>query len=167
MLEQLTTIMEDILTTILKDTFSLTQFKTRVRLLKASLLKAFFGGENEDLPPYPHDLNWLKTLPENFYQKFTKDNVYQILSTLEQEVAKLPILTIYLTFETDAATLSSIGTYARKMFGSNLMLDCKFDPNLIAGAALVWRGVYKDYSLRAKIESKKGEILQNFKAFFR
>lgn len=158
---------QEIITTILADTFSLTQFKTRVRLLKASLLKAFFGGENEGLAPYPHDLNWLKALPDSFYQKFTKDNMYQIFTTIEQEVAKLPVLTIYLTFETDNATISSIGTFARKMFGPTIMLDLKFDPNLIAGTALAWKGVYKDYSLRAKIESNKDEILQNFKKFLR
>lgn len=159
--------MNDILTAILNDTFSITQYKTRVRLLKSNLLKTFFGGENETSFPSPQELNWLKSLPENFYQKFNKDNVYQILSDLDKEIAKLPILTILLTFEPDEVTFSSLGMFARKIFGPSLMLDIKLDPRLIAGAALIWNGVYRDYSLRAKIEEKKVEISQSFKKFLR
>lgn len=159
--------MNDILTTILNDTFSLTQYKTRVRLLKSNLLKTFFGGENETTLPSPQELQWLKALPENFYQKFNKDNVYQIFSDLDKEIAKLSTLTICLTFEPDDATLSNLGAFARKMFGHLLILDIKLDPRLIAGAALIWKGVYKDYSLRAKIEEKKSEISQSFKKFLR
>lgn len=157
--------MNDILNIILKDTFSLTLFKHRVKLLKSNLLKTFFGGES--VPPTPSDLNWLKSLPMSFYQNFNKDNVYQIFSELDQNCTKLPTLTIYLTFEPDETTIASIGTFARNTFGLPLMLDIKYDPRLITGAALSWKGVYKDYSLRAKIEERKGEILQNFKKFLR
>lgn len=159
--------MNDIITTILKDTFSLTQYKTRVRLLKSNLLKTFFGNENETALAYPQELAWLKTIPPNFYQNFNKDNVYQIFSNMDQEIAKLPTLTILLTFEPDDATLSNLGTFARKLFGPYLMLDIRLDSRLIAGTALIWKGVYRDYSLRAKIEERKVEILQGFKKFLR
>lgn len=157
---------QEILTTILKDTFSLSQFKTRVRLLKANLLKTFFGGETATESP-SQDLNWLKSLPPYLYQQFNKDNVYDLFSELEQASSKLPILTMYLAFEPDDITVSNLGTFARKTFGLSLMLDIKFDPNLIAGTAFVWKGVYRDYSLKAKIENMKGEISQGFKRFLR
>ena len=41
------------------------------------------------------------------------------------------------------------------------------DPRLIAGAALVWKGVYRDYSLRAKLEQKRQELLEEFRKFLR
>lgn len=159
--------MNDFLPIILKDIFSLNQYKTRVRLLKSNLLKTFFGGENEISLSLPQELNWLKSLPEDFYQKFNKDNVYQIFSNLDKEIAKLPTLTILLTFEPDDTILSNLGTFARNMFGLPLMLDIKFDPRLIAGAVLIWKGVYRDYSLRAKIEEKKVVISESFKKFLR
>ncbi len=159
---------QPILDIILKDTYSLSQLKHRLRILKSNLLKTFFGGESQDLSLATQDLNWLKSLPESFYQKFTKDNIYQILSDLEKEIPNLPTLTVYLTFEPDDATLAQLGSVARKTFSSpSLVLDIKLDLNLIAGAALVWKGVYKDYSLRAKIESKKLEIFEGFKKFLR
>lgn len=163
--------MDNVLTIILKDTYSLTQFKHRVRILKANLLKTFFSGEAGHTPEMsiaPQDLNWLKSLPLDFYQKFTQENVYKIFSDLDDQAARLPILTMYLTFEPDEASLSQLGSFTRKQFNlPPLLLDIKFDPNLIAGAVLVWKGVYKDYSLRLKIESKKSEIWEGFRRFLR
>lgn len=161
--------MDEILTIILKDTYSLSQLKHRLRILKSNLLKTFFGGEsNQALSLTAQDLNWLRNLPESFYQKFTKDNIYQILSDLEKGIPNLPTLTMYLTFEPDDATLGQLGSVTRKTFSSpSLILDIKLDLNLIAGVALVWKGVYKDYSLRSKIESRKAEIFEGFKKFLR
>ncbi|OGE64836.1 hypothetical protein A3I48_04475 [Candidatus Daviesbacteria bacterium RIFCSPLOWO2_02_FULL_36_7] len=157
--------MNDILSIILKDTYSLSQLKHRLRILKSSLLKAFFGGEN--LTFSPTQLSWLKSLPTEFYQKFNKDNVYQIFTEIEKEISKLKTLTIYLTFEPDELTLTQLGAYVRTNFGPNFLLDIKLKPDLIAGPALVWKGIYKDYSLKAKLEARKAEILQEFKKFLR
>ncbi|MBI4035410.1 F0F1 ATP synthase subunit delta [Candidatus Daviesbacteria bacterium] len=158
--------MNEILTIILKDTYSLSQLKHRLRILKTSLLKAFFGSK-EEISFSPDELSWLKSLPDNFYQKFSKDNIYQIFTEFEQEISKLQTLTIHLTFEPDESTLAQIGTYVRHHFEATIPLDIKFDPSLIAGAALVWKGVYKDYSLKARLDAKKTEMLQEFKRFLR
>ena len=159
--------MNDLLNTILKETFSLNGLKHRLRILKSNLLKTFFGNEKEEVTLSTQDLNWLKSLPLSFYQQFNKDNVYQIFFDLEAAEAKLKILTMQLTFEPDEDALNQIGTFARKIFDPTIILDIKLNPNLIAGAALVWKGIYRDYSLRTKIEEKKPEILEGFKKFLR
>lgn len=157
--------MNNLLNTILKDTYTLTSLKHRLNILKTSLLQKFFGAQEQVLAE--KDLSWLKSLPTNFIKKFNKDNVYNIFTQLEKQVTELETLTIYLAFEPDENTYLSIGTFARKSFGSSLIVDTKLDPKLIAGAALVWKGVYRDYSLRSQIEQKKSEILQQFKKFLR
>ncbi|MBU1000608.1 hypothetical protein KKE78_04405 [Patescibacteria group bacterium] len=160
--------MEEILNIILKNTYSLSQLKHRLRILKSNLLKTFFGGENQTLNSTTQDLNWLESLPENFYRKFTKDNIYQIFADLEKKISNLPTLAMYLTFEPNDTTLYQVGSVARKTFNyPSLILDIKLDPNLIAGAALVWKGVYKDYSLRAKVENRKAEIIEGFKKYLK
>ncbi|MBI2329999.1 hypothetical protein HYU94_01270 [Candidatus Daviesbacteria bacterium] len=178
--------MDQTLAIILKDTYSLTQLKSRLRILKSSLLKTFFGGSTGSTPGespstslgtsgpifevniLPQDLNWLKSLPENFYRQFNKDNVYKIFTELEAQIPKLPILTMYLVFEPDFMSLGQIGATVRKTFVQpTLLLDIKLNPGLIAGIALVWKGIYKDYSVKAKIEQRKEEILQGFKRFLR
>ena len=160
----------EILNIILKDTFSLAQFKHRLRILKSNLLKTFFGGESENLKPIlsTQDLNWLKSLPDNFYQKFNKENVYGIFSDLEKIGSGLPILTMHLTFEPNDETLNQLGSFTRKTFNlPSLILDIKLNPDLIAGVALSWKGLYKDYSLKSKIEARKEEMTTGFKRFLR
>lgn len=162
--------MNNILALILQTTYSLTNLKHRLRILQSYFLKAFFG-ETEatvNIPLSTQDSNWLKSLPEGFYQKFNKDNVYEIFSGLEKEIETLKILNLYLPFEPDELTLSQIGQTARKTFNlSALLLDIKVDPNLIAGSALAWKGVYRDYSLRAKLEEKRQELSEEFRRFSR
>lgn len=157
--------MDQILPTILKNTYSLQQLKHRFNVLKNSILESFFNTPAQNITA--KDLSWLQTFPPSFSKNFTKDNVYEIFNLLDKEITKLKTLVIYLTFEPDDTSLVSIGSYSRKLFGGNLLLDVKFDPNLIAGTALVWNGNYKDYSLRAKIEEKKNAVSDSFKKFLR
>lgn len=159
--------MNDILNIILKDTFTLVNLKHRLRILKLYLLKAFFGNPGATTPQQK-DLDWLNTLPGTFYKNFTKDNVYKIFDDLEKLISQLQVLTIYLPIETNENISLQIGSFARKTLQNpTLLLDTKLDPFLIAGPAFSWKGVYKDYSLRSRIEEKKEEILQNFKRFLK
>lgn len=157
----------EIINIILDNTYSLTSLKHRLKILKAYFLKAFFGNNEQTPALSSQDLNWLHSLPEAFYRQFNKDNVYNIFDSLENLVAKITPLTAYLAFEPDETTLAQIGTYARKLFGHTLLLDIKLDPKLIAGCALSWKGIYKDYSLHARIKEKRVEILDSFKKFLR
>lgn len=161
---------DDVLTIILKDTFTLALLKHRLRILKSNLLRNFFEPgaykkPNETISP--QDLNWLNSLPPSLYQQFTKDNVYQIFEAIEAKVNSIPVLLIYLPFEADNQAIYQIGTFLQKNFDSLFLFDTKFNPALIAGCALSWKGVLRDYSLRARIEEKKAEIMTGFKKFLR
>ncbi|MBI2020461.1 hypothetical protein HYS94_03480 [Candidatus Daviesbacteria bacterium] len=158
---------QQILTTILNDTFTVTQLKHRLVMLKSYLTKKLFGTSDETNLEQT-DLNWLSSLGEAFYQKFTKDNVYQILNDLQTQTNQIVPLTIYLPFEVEQSSSAQIGSFARTSFNHpTLLLEVRYDPTLIAGCALSWKGIYRDYSLKAKIEDKKEEILTTFKSFLR
>ncbi|MEK7617424.1 MAG: hypothetical protein AAB414_05220 [Patescibacteria group bacterium] len=157
--------MNNILAIILKDTFTELQLKHRLKVLKSHLLKALFGGKEQFLSR--EDLNWLSSVSQTL-QTFHKDNVYQILEELESQSSQLPLLTIYLPVASTDNICLQIASMARKTFQNpKIILSAKYDPNLIAGCALVWKGVYRDYSLRVKIEEKKEELLGNFKKFLK
>lgn len=153
----------DILNIILQNTYSLSQLKHRLGLLKAYLEQQIFGGQTSPAALDP----WINTLDKNLLSGFNKDNLSLTFENLQTQISNLETLTLYLNFEPDESTLTQLGEMVRKTFGRTIMMDIKYDPNLIAGAALVWRGLYKDYSLRSKIEAKKGEILNSFQAFLR
>ncbi len=147
---------------ILKDTYSLTQYKHRVMALKAFLVQSFFGGG-----PAP-DTTWLKSLPKALFQGFTRDNVYDTISSLEKAATTLPVLTLHLAFDPDEATVSQLGAEVRAGFSSpTMLLDIKLNPNLIAGAALSWKGRLRDYSLKARLEEKRQELSEEFRRFLR
>lgn len=157
--------MDEILAAILKDTYSLTQYRNRVRILKAYLVQSFFGGN-----PLPEnqDTLWLKSLPQTLFQKFTKDNVYEIFTNLEKNINNLKVLTMHLAFDPDEASLNELGAHARTTLASpTLLLDIKLNPNLIAGAAFSWKGRLRDYSLKSKLEEKRQELSEEFRRFLR
>lgn len=159
--------MDQILNTILKDTYTLTQLKHRFKILKSYLEKTLFGGELEEALA-KEDLDFLKTLPDDLFRQFNKDNAYSVFTGLENKINQLIPLTIYLPFTADEEVMAQIGSSARTTLQNpHLILDSKYDPLLIAGCALSWKGIYKDYSLKARIEEKKGEVLEGFKKFLR
>lgn len=157
---------DDILNTLLKDTYTISLLKHRLRILKSNLLRKFFGGEApEQLSA--QELDWLNSLPSSFYQKFNKDNVYQIFDALEVKINSMPVLLIYIPFEADNQAIYQIGMTLRKSFTTLSLFEIKINPALIAGCALSFQGIYRDYSIRAKIEEKKTAILESLKRFKR
>lgn len=156
----------DILNIILQNTYSLTQLKHRLNLLKAYLEGQIFGTEKPQTFNFQED-PWIKNLSHDLLSGFNKDNLTLSFENIQKQIASLETLTLYLTFDPDELTLTQLGEHIRKTFGRIIMLDIKYDPNLIAGVALVWKGLYKDYSLRSKIEEKKAEIMQGFQQFLR
>lgn len=157
---------QDILKAILKDTFTQIQLKARLHILKSYLTQKLFEAQKTAFEP--QDINWLNSRDSTFYQKFTRENVYQLLSSLQTQVNQMTSLIIYLPFEANDEVLSQIGSFSRTTFGKpDLIFEAKFDPKLIAGCALSWKGIYKDYSLKAQIEERKAEVLESFKKFLR
>lgn len=157
--------MDDGLKVIIKDTYTLSDLRHRIRVLRAYLSKIFFGAA--DLTLNEEDLLWINSLPKDFLAKFDKNNTSREISALEGKVDQLQPLTIYLSFETNTHSINLLGSMVRELFHPQILLDIKYDPTLLAGCALSWKGVYKDYSLKAKIEERKGEVLESFKKFLR
>lgn len=164
----------DILEIILKNTYSLSQLKRRIRALKEYLSVKIYS--TKDVSQYlpagrqgldEQDAKWIKSLPEDFLSRFSSDNISTIFSDIEAEIQKLPILTIFISIEATEEVSEQIGTFIRNNFSTFKLIETKYDPSLIAGCALSQNGVYRDYSLRASVEEKKMEILGNFKKFLR
>ncbi|MBI2017776.1 hypothetical protein HYS92_01875 [Candidatus Daviesbacteria bacterium] len=158
--------MDQIFEAILGKTYTVFQFKHRLRILKSNFAQKFYGGAIL-IEPTAEDLKWLKLLPETFFQQFTPANLEETFSFLESKLKQTPTLALNLAFNPPDELITELGEYYRKNFNSFKLIDLKFDLKLIAGCSLVWNGVYKDYSLKARIEERKEVILQSFKKFLR
>ena len=148
--------------TLLTATYSLKQLRNRLRVLRNSLLGKFFSAK-EDVEITKKNKTWLVSLPDDFLKQFEKTNVYEKLDSLEKEINNIKPLTIYLAFEIPDEETETLGTYLRREIKPDLVFDVKLDPSLIGGCALSWKGIYKDYSLRASIQAKREQILSSLK----
>lgn len=156
--------MDAILQKILESTYTLSQLKHRVRALHEYLSAKLFAPQN---PPQlePGDSAWVNSLGNDFLGQLNKDNINKIFTGLDAYIRQLKPLIIYIAFESTDESNNQVGKMLRKEFTGHKIFDVKIDPKLIAGCALSLNGVYKDYSLRVKIENEKGKILESFKKF--
>lgn len=156
--------MDPFLQKILENTFTLSRLKHRLHALREYVSHQIFAkGETSGIETA--DLKWLNSLGNPFFLNFSRDNFDGIFKNLEDYLKNCRPLIIYLAFEPTEELLQTIGLYLRKNFTKYPIFDAKVDPELIAGAALSFNGVYKDYSLRVKINNEKEKILANFKKF--
>lgn len=153
----------NILNIILANTYTLPDLKHRLRILRAYLEDRVFGNKNQVFES--QDENWLNSLPLDLLNQFNKDNLTSLLENLEQQINELHPLVLYLSFEPDQNTITSISSWIRQNLSQKPVLEIKYDPSLIGGCALVKEGIYKDYSIKAKIEEQKDLILQEFKKY--
>jgi len=150
----------DLLNTILTSTYTMQDLRHRIRILKSYLETKYFGGKFDFTP---EDNIWLNSLGHDFYNNFSKENLYQTFQELEKKTANLNPLIIYLSFEPGITQIEAIHNWFRKNISQNILFDIKIDHELIGGAALVYKGIYRDYSLKAKIQENSQAILTEFK----
>ncbi len=95
------------------------------------------------------------------------DSFKKFLDSLREEIQSLPILKITIAFLPRQATLESLHEWTSKNLKSSALLDLTNDPNILGGAQMSFGGIYKDLSLRKKLdeafETKKEEIMATLK----
>lgn len=162
---------DQLLDQILANTFTQSQALSRLHVLKDLVLVKLFGQKNvpqttetkKERSP-AQATNWIISLG-NIYRHFTRENVYKTFESLEQEIKKIQALVVYLPFELPEQSIAEIGSYLRNQYGKRFLLETKTDPTLIAGTALVWKGTYKDYSIRKSIQDNRSLILTTLKEY--
>lgn len=162
--------MEDkLFSTILNETYTQASLNRRLRALRTYINLRLFtkemGPKAEDFDP--DDLHWLISLGDDFYLKFNKDNFDNLLDAFEKKIPNLPVLTIFIPFDMPGGEQIHMGELLRKRYGRGFLFEIKHDGELLAGCALVWKGVYRDYSIRHRIEENKARVLANLKGFLK
>jgi hypothetical protein len=100
-------------------------------------------------------------LPKNildfFARLFSEDkrDRIEILTGVKKDLTDLPLLKMTLAIKPDSATIDVLSAWARKNITADVILDLSYDPAIIAGAQISWKGKYGDFSLRKKIEGYK------------
>lgn len=159
--------MTDLLAAILTNTFSQSDLKHRLVLLRQFLEFRFFKPhKNENLvfqlneffvakKESRDEFNALNSWGYSFFSQFNKDNTYEILDQIDAAVGVLPTMTVYLPLELPIYEIPKLGAWLRANVAGNLVFDLKIDRSLIGGCALAYRGNYRDFSLRFYLEKNK------------
>lgn len=156
--------MNDLVDLVLKDSFTHSQALKRLGLLKDFLNGKVFGKEESDLSAYsPSDRRWLDTLDKNNLAQFNQENIHTLFEQAEKVIKEITPLSVILPFELPERETIELGARLRRDYGPHFLFEVKLDPKLIAGPAFIWKGVYKDHSVKTKIEAQKQQILQIFK----
>lgn len=150
--------------TLVSQTYTIADLEQKIQFLKLYLKLQLFGGDNKNNNKFrSEDLIWLESLPPDFLKGITAENLETTFADFQKQVQSLEALVIMVPTELPPKNIADITNKLRKDYGSNFFIDIKVDPTLIASCALVWNGRVRDYSLKARIEEMRPDILAIFK----
>lgn len=160
--DQLTT---QLMSLFISNCYTTHKVNKRVRNLKNFLTQKIFNSEGLDEEIDSEELEWVSNLDESLLEKINKDNLGPIFQKIDADLKALKVLTIYFAVQIPQNELDRLGIWLRQNFLKDMLFESRLDPTLLAGSALVWNGVYKDYSIRAKIQEKKIQLIESLKTF--
>lgn len=152
---------------ILETTYTKRQLDRRIKTLQFYISNRLYAPGNAQIQESvgEQELYWIVSLGEDFFANFTKDNMTDYLKDFVDEAEKIEPMTIFIACLLPDAEIEMLGSKLRKKYGKNFLLNVRHDPDLIGGAAVVWKGVYQDYTIRKLIRDQKEEILDKIKEF--
>lgn len=165
---------EKILNEMLKETFTLDSLRKRVQVLKLILERQIYrpaeaNAEEEaksDLEV--REAAWLSKFDKELISGMNSQMYSSLVERIEKFIEGINTLTVYFVFIPDEKQIKDVGAWLRiNLDQPRLVFDFKVDPSLIGGCAFVYKGVYKDYSLRARISDNKEKIIGEFRKYFK
>lgn len=88
------------------------------------------------------------------------------LKELKERLENLKTLGLTLAFEPTEASLDKFSSFIKKNLGEDVVLDISLDKSILGGAIIVWKGRWRDFSLRRLFEeemaAKKEDLIQIF-----
>lgn len=158
-----------LLEVILQDTFTKNLALKRVAALRNHLVNKLFKASEskagKNITEDPEITTWVLNLNPETLHGITASNVYKTFDNLEASIKLGEPLILYLPYELPAEEIMKIGYRLRADYGLQFLMDIQIDPNLIAGCALSYKGIYKDFSVKQKILDNKKEILAGFRKY--
>jgi len=163
---------ERILNEILKETFTLDSLRKRVQVLKLILEREIYRPEVAGKEPKSdleqREAKWVESFDKELLTGMTNSMYSSLVERIEKFIADISTLTIYFVFIPEAKQIKEVGTWLRNNLDQpRLVFDFKTDPSLIGGCAFVYKGIYKDYSLRAQISDNKSKLIEEFRKYFK
>lgn len=82
----------------------------------------------------------------------------KFINNIRQEVKNMEVLKLVVGFEISSEQLSKISAWLIRNLDRKIILDVTIDKSIVGGATIIFKGKYKDYSLKKYVE----ENLKNY-----
>ena len=155
------------MTTVLKTCYTRNDISRRLRLLRDYLEQNYFTENRMDMTKFlvmrratTDDIDAFIGWGDDFFKSFTRKTAYALIDNMTEKVKTLQVASLYIPYEPVPAEINKIGSWFRGNIGPTVILDIHADPTLLGGCAVVWKGTYRDYSLRYYMLKKRQEIVR-------
>lgn len=157
------------LTTLIEHTFSRADLAYRIGVLKEFLEFLFFKANEsrvskESIDAFEKkghavaDLSFLRSLPDSFFEGFTKNSFYGELDRLSAAMQKLPMLALTIPVMLDSENRDAIGAWVRRELGKDVLLDLSTDPEIGVGCQMVWHDQLHNFDFDHYLEANREKI---------
>lgn len=80
------------------------------------------------------------------------DKIKEFFQKLQEAVSRLPLVRLTFAFSPSPKILETTSDWAKNTFGHDAILDIEIDEKILGGAIVVYEGIYKDFSLKNRIQ---------------
>lgn len=76
-----------------------------------------------------------------------------LIKNLNDELAKIAIVELTIAFEPTRQNLDIFHAWLSENLNTPVVLNVHYDPKLVAGAVIIYKGLYRDFSVAKKIDA--------------
>jgi hypothetical protein len=84
--------------------------------------------------------------------------VYEALDTVQEEVAGMPTVTLYVPARFSPEDVERFGMWFRENVQPNILMSLRVDPRSTGGCSMIWNHTYYDFSLHYYIQKNREEV---------
>lgn len=155
----------------ISNTFTKSQVSHRLALLKHFLEYSFFSSQENITLKRIEDYLEEKKEPkevivsflqwgEDFYGNFNDSNLYNLISQIEEEIKKFPVIYLYVPVNLNSGNVERIGKWLRQNVEKNILMEIKIDFMTAGGCGFVWNNTYYDFSFSYFLDKKKEDFIE-------
>ena len=158
---------------MLQNTYTTDELIDRIGLMRKYYNTSLFGDKKdatlEDVIQNEcdeHTFNILKSWVAAFNkQKVQPLVVYEALDTVQEDLAGMPSVTLYVPVRLNPEQIEKLGKWFRNNVQPNILISLHVDPRATGGCSFIWKDVYHDYSLRYYIDKQQDKITDMFNKY--
>lgn len=109
-----------------------------------------YGARAEKL--FPRVMRTLEDIQEHASKIQGHAEKKDFFESVRAVLSKIPLLILDVGYVPDKETEDAIAAWVQKEIGERMLLAIKTDAALFGGVRLIWKGKYREYGLRARVE---------------